>query len=114
MCNEACEEGHLHRTYECPVFAKAFDKDGDGDDNNLEVHDDQMQRKLPKIENMYSACPLYTCISPLRLLLRQKMASTDIKEQVQQLPGGEIESNQKQSKAVESNQKQLKAFKSEH
>ena len=83
MCNEACEEGHLHRTYECPVFAKAFDKDaGDGDDNNLEVHDDQMQRKLPKIENMYSACPLYTCISPLRLLLRQKMASTDIKEQV--------------------------------
>ena len=80
MCNEACEEGHLHRTYECPVFAKAFDKD-----DNLENLDgdgkDQMQRKLPKIEKMYAACPLYTCISPLRLLLRQKMA-TDNKEEV--------------------------------
>ena len=25
VCDEVCEKGHLHASYECPIFAKAFD-----------------------------------------------------------------------------------------
>ena len=65
-------------SYECPVFAKAFDNEAtDNDDPGNQQH-----RKLPKIENMYAPCPLYTCITPLRILLRMKKAQDDKKEMV--------------------------------
>lgn len=85
VCNEACEAGHLH-SYECPIFAKAFDKEEDQDDEQEQEAKQQQakNRKLPKIENMYAACPLYTCITPLRLLLRQKKAQNNSKEEVSQ------------------------------
>jgi len=63
VCNEACEKGHLHGNYECAIFAQAFDREGK-----------DQKRKMPTIENMYAPCPLYTCITPLRLLLRQQRA----------------------------------------
>ena len=25
VCDEVCENGNLHASYECPIFAKAFD-----------------------------------------------------------------------------------------
>ena len=73
VCNEACENGHLHGNYECAIFAKAFDIEGR-----------DQKRKMPKIENMYAPCPLYTCITPLRLLLRQQRAKEN-NEQVSKM-----------------------------
>lgn len=74
VCNEACEEGYLHRNYECPVFAKAFDKNPPSDSSSTCCNDEdppeKQKRKLPQIENMNAPCPFYTCITPLRLLLR--------------------------------------------
>jgi len=68
VCNEVCEEGPLHKNNECPLFAKAFDNSDDEYDNK-EGH--AKSSKLPKIENLHAPCPLYTCITPLRLLLRE-------------------------------------------
>ena len=84
VCNKKCEEGYLHKNYECPIFAKAFDHDTpDGDDNKDGNEDpEKAKQKMPKIENLYAACPLYTCISPLRLLLRQKKAAENSLEEV--------------------------------
>ena len=70
VCNEACEKGHLHGNYECAIFAQAFDREGK-----------DQKRKMPAIENMYAPCPLYTCITPLRFLLRQQRAK-ESKEKV--------------------------------
>ena len=74
VCNEICENGVLHQKYECPLFAKAFEikksKDGEkSDDGNAKCS--SSMSKLPKIENLYAPCPLYTCITPLRLLIRE-------------------------------------------
>lgn len=74
VCNEICENGLLHQKYECSLFAKAFEikksKDGEkSDDGNAKCS--SSMSKLPKIENLYAPCPLYTCITPLRLLIRE-------------------------------------------
>ena len=78
MCDEACEEGHIHASYECPIFAKAFDNEANDNDEDP----GKQHRKLPKIENMYAPCPLYTCITPLRILLRMKKAQDNKVEEV--------------------------------
>ena len=74
MCNENCENGPLHQKYECPLFAKAFEmkrnKDGEKSDDGNAKSSSSTSSKLPKIENLYAPCPLYTCITPLRLLIR--------------------------------------------
>ena len=74
VCNEACETGYLHQNYECPLFAKAFEMNEKGDNSK--------NSKLPKIENLYAPCPLYTCITPLRMLLREWNAEKTQKELV--------------------------------
>lgn len=80
VCDEVCEKGHLHASYECPIFAKAFDNNEATE--NPDCDDPVKQhRKLPKIENMYAPCPLYTCITPLRILLRMKKAQENKKEE---------------------------------
>jgi hypothetical protein len=71
VCNQVCEEGPLHRNYECPWFAKAFDKTtSDTDDSSPKT----TTRQLPKIEKMNQPSPLYAGITTLRMLLRQKDA----------------------------------------
>ena len=82
VCNEVCEEGPLHKNNECPLFAKAFDNSDDEYDNK-EGH--AKSSKLPKIENLHAPCPLYTCITPLRLLLREWNAEKNNTELVRTL-----------------------------
>ena len=78
VCNEVCETGYLHQNYECALFAKAFDKKDDNSNDTTDTNG----RNLPKIENLYAPCPLYTCITPLRLLLREWNAEKTKKELV--------------------------------
>lgn len=87
VCNKVCEDGHLHQ-YECQYFAKAFRR------KKCE-EEDADKPVLPDIGDSRAPCPLYTCITPLRLLLRSHAASTpeekEIVRQVDQLVDHEEE-----------------------
>ena len=95
VCDEICEKGDLHK-WECDVFYAVVnyhnanatkieteeepEKENDGYINRDEVH------KLIKtfhISQFESPCPVYACITPLRMLLkcRQDMTKETLKLQ---------------------------------
>ena len=70
MCDIVCETGSIHQI-ECKLFSDAFIKqslvDKDAKDSNQSV-----RLKPPDIIPGHSPVPFYSCIGPLRLLLKTR------------------------------------------
>ena len=100
VCNAICEEGNIHKL-ECDVFSavidyyneevsrkriedKNKDESCDGEDNKLK--DVEQLIKTFNISKLDSPCPTYTCITPLRILLKFRK---DMTQQTMKLQNGE-------------------------
>ena len=81
VCNEICEIGELHKL-ECAVFSAVvnYNRNDDTKDTDIEglsIVDDSSQnkeaeelRKSLQITKYDSPSPIYSCITPLRMLLK--------------------------------------------
>ena len=64
VCNENCENGELHKL-ECNLLPNAFKKQNDEDDLILTPPNFGLG-------NLNTSIPLFSCIAPLRLLLKTR------------------------------------------
>ena len=106
VCNKKCEEGDLHKL-ECNVFSAVVDYHNNlnaqshqghtacENNNEARISKEEMEQLVNTftVSKFDSNCPVYACITPLRLLLkcRQEMAHETLKLQKGSISKDEVD-----------------------
>ena len=103
VCNKKCEQGDLHKL-ECNVFSAVVDYHNNLNAQSHHACENQNEARISKeemeqlvntfiVSKFDSNCPVYACITPLRLLLkcRQDMAQETLKLQKGSISKDEVD-----------------------